>query len=221
MKGLNFGPVQVKGIKIEIDQSDEEKDPLVIVRTCSRKNPTLERTIESIKTVGFKDPIVLNDDRNFGSFWSFREAINVSIQKHTGWVLICEDDVLFCRSIKRILNEIKIEPNQTVSLFCTDLQNKFLEGDKWNLIKSGDLDGSLAYLVHTEALIKILNSRTFRSWKLRDRVDKAYTEACRELSIDFITHRPSLTQHIGETSTINPYRVLDFRRKSLNWKENF
>jgi hypothetical protein len=221
MREVINGPIQIKGKKILIDRVEGKKDLLIIIRTCSRKTETLTRTIESMNSVGFEDPIILNDDRNLGSFWSFQESMKIATEKHTGWVMICEDDVLFCRSIKRILNEIKIEPFQTVSLFCTDLQNKFLEGDKWNLIKSGDLDGSLAYLVHTEALIKILNSRTFRSWKLRDRVDKAYTEACRELSIDFITHRPSLTQHIGETSTINPYRVLDFRRKSLNWRENF
>ena len=211
----------IKGKKILIDRVEGKKDLLIIIRTCSRKTETLTRTIESMNSVGFEDPIILNDDRNLGSFWSFQESMKIATEKHTGWVMICEDDVLFCDSSKSIVDEIKIEKNQTISLFCTELQNQFLEGDGWNLIERGDLDGSLVYLAHTETLSKILNSKTFREWKLRDRADKAYTEACRELSLEIITHRPSLVQHIGETSTINPHRMLDFRRQSFNWRQSF
>ena len=214
-------PIQVEGKKIELSVSEHiNNSPLTIIRTCKRSGSTLQKTIDSMLNVGFKNPIILEDTDLRGSFWSLKESIKIALKDYTGWVLLCEDDVIFCQSSYRMLNEILISTSQTISLFCTGLQDEFLEGDGWNSV-TGELDGSLAYFVHTDTLKKIINTKTFREWSLRDRADKVYVDSCKEISVQVITHRPSLVQHIGEVSAINPHRILDFRRMSLNYKEDY
>jgi hypothetical protein len=191
-------------------------NPQTLIRTCHRESPTLQRTIDSIKSVGFKEPIIFEDLERKGPFWSFCESSKLLIEKYEGWVLICEDDVIFCKSSFNILNTIAINKNQTLSLWCSAEQDMTLSSWGWN--KSvGNFHGSLAYFVHTESLNKIINSSTFKYWKGRDRVDKNYCFACKEKGIEFFVHRPSLVQHIGEVSTLRPSTKLNYRRESSNF----
>lgn len=191
-------------------------NPQPLIRTCNRETSTLQRTIDSMKSVGFKEPIIFDDSERNGPFWSFCESSKLLIENHKGWVLICEDDVIFCKSTFDILNNIEIEKNQTLSLWCSAEQDSYLNSWGWN--KSvGNFHGSLAYFVHTETLEKIINSSTFKYWKRRDRVDKNYCFACKEKGFEFFVHRPSLVQHIGECSTLRPSAKLNYRRESANF----
>lgn len=194
--------------------------PVALVRTCERKSPTLQKTIHSLISVGFKEPIIFEDLEKTGTFAPFKKSLYLILEKYNGWILLCEDDVIFCKSTYNILNSIVLSTTQTISLFCSHRQDSFLEFSGWN-IAIGDFHGSQAYYVHTDAIKKIIESKRFNNWSRKDRVDKFWCEVCQEIGLDFIIPRPALAQHIGETSTINPSRVLDYSRISTNFSLDF
>ncbi len=195
-------------------------EPIALVRTCERKSSTLGQTVDSLISVGFKEPIIFEDLEKSGSFISFKKSLYLILEKYNGWILLCEDDVIFCKSTYNILNNIVLSTTQTISLFCSHRQDTLLKFSGWN-IAIGDFHGSQAYYVHTDAFKKIIESDRFNNWFRKDRVDKFWCEVCQEVGLDFIIPRPALAQHIGETSTINPNRVLNLSRISINFSIDF
>jgi len=209
---------KIKCEKLDLLLNKERlNQPIALIKTCQRALPTLQATKSSLKSIGFKEIEVFYDSEMKGSIWAFKEASKNILSKYEGWLLLCEDDVIFSKSTYKILDKLEISINQTISLFITAEQDTLLKYWGWNKVV-GDFHVSVAYYVHTDLLKKILNSKTLENWPQRDRFDKMWSLACQEIDCDFIMPRPSLAQHIGETSTINKFRVLDFRRVSFNFR---
>jgi len=138
------------------------------------------------------------------------------LQDYTGWMLLCEDDVEFRAGAADYLRTLNITTDQTVSLYVSAKQDALLSGEGLTEI-SGDMHGSLAYLVHSSTLRQVIDSRTFREWNSDQRVDRAYCKAIAEIDGKLLCPRPAIAQHIGLTSTLVPGRKLDAARTSLNY----
>lgn len=206
------------------------------IRTAFRKEPTLDRTIESMLSGGFEYPIVFADHNTpaagqeqhwpdvefvraaeqLGPFRAFVAMSRRLLTEQPGWLMLCEDDVEFRDGVADFLREKNIAKHQVVSLYMSSVQDVAIEDDGFAAV-TGDVWGSLAYLVHSETLAKILQTRAVTEWKLPDRVDRVFSMACKELRVDLLCHRPALAQHIGATSTLVAARRLDERRTSLNF----
>lgn len=197
------------------------------IRTSHRVQPTLPETIDAMLAAGFQHPFIFAEPnapeitdavrwaeqkKPFRSFVAMCEWLLRNTQAY--WFLLCEDDVVFRDGAADLIRTYPMHPGQSLSLYVSSLQQGRVGDDPGFKAISGDLHGSLAYLVHREAIEKILASTTFREWSGPARVDRAFSQAAEECGIDLVTHNPSLCQHIGETSTLNPNRRLTRGRLS-------
>lgn len=197
------------------------------IRTAYRRHPTLTDTINSLTTAGFQSPLIfaepdapkLTDEalRYGKQLKPFRAFIAMSewLLEHSDadWFLLCEDDAQFRDGAADLVRTYPMGPRQVLSLYVSTQQQKTIGGDGFAAV-TGDLHGSLSYLVHRDTLSKILQSKTFRDWSATDRVDRAFSQAVTEIGCELVTHNPSLVQHTGDTSTINRSRKLSPGRLS-------
>tara|TARA_R110000824_G_scaffold134130_1_gene297049 strand:- start:637 stop:2481 length:1845 start_codon:yes stop_codon:yes gene_type:complete len=199
-----------------------------VIRTSYRKNPTLESTISSLASAGFQEPLIFSEpdspewnnetlrfDRQLKPFRSFIATCEWLLENSKAdWFLLCEDDVKFRAGAADLIRTYPISESQAMSLYVSTDQQKSVGGEGFAAV-TGDLHGSLSYLVHKSTIKKVLSSNTFLKWPSKDRVDRAFSQATSEVSCELITHNPSLAQHIGDTSTINPMRKLSAGRLSI------
>jgi glycosyltransferase involved in cell wall biosynthesis len=197
------------------------------IRTSHRDKPTLPGTIDSLREGGFEEPLVFAEPnsppgdyyRVFSQqmlpFKSFVETAQTLMNDHPNeWYLICEDDVEFQTGCADFLRSLPIGKDQAFTLYISQTQSRRTRiNDGFSLLE-GDIHGSLAYLIHADALKKILLSSTFLKWDNTARVDKAFCLAATECKIDLVTHVPTLAQHTGLTSTLNSARKLNSGRLS-------
>jgi hypothetical protein len=127
------------------------------------------------------------------------------------WFLLCEDDVEFTTGAADLIRTYAIGSLDVLSLYVSQAQQKQAG---FSAI-GGDLHGSLAYLIHRDMIRSVLDSPTFTTWAKDDRVDRAFSHAVQEIGGQLIVHTPSLAQHTGITSTINPGRNLTRARTSI------
>lgn len=197
------------------------------IRTSHREKPTLQSTIDSMRTGGFQPPIVFAEpnaperkgNRVFASqllpFKSFATAAKHLVAEFpTDWILLCEDDVEFRDGAADFLREANITTNQIVSLYSAVVQTKGIMPAGFSHV-TGDMWGSLAYLIHADTLRKIIDSQTFQTWPKPDRVDRAFCKAASEIGAELVFHTPALAQHTGATSTIAKHRTLTRGRTSV------
>lgn len=200
-----------------------------VIRTSPREKPTLDRTIESLERGGFEKPTVFADfgaidlplgtiqwTTKQGAFRGFVEMSTAILQKYSGWMLVCEDDVEFRTGVADYLRALNLSRDQVVSLYVSANQDAMLVHDGLNVVE-GDMHGSLAYLIHSDTLSGVINSRTVAGWKYDQRVDRLMCQSLAEIGVALVCPRPSLAQHIGETSTLRANRVLDSARTSRNF----
>ncbi len=199
------------------------------VRTSFREVRTLERTIASLESAGFEQPTVYADKNavdvsgaiqwadQLGAFRSFVRMSEHLLENHSGWLLICEDDVELKEGTADYLRTLNLVSDQVVSLYVSAKQDALLAGDGLTEIV-GDMHGSLAYLIHSSTLKQVLNSQTFREWTSDQRVDRAFCKAVAEVDAKLLCPRPALAQHIGATSTLVAGRRLDAARTSHNYR---
>lgn len=198
------------------------------IRTSFRQKPTLENTIASMAKAGFEAPLVfaepdaqLTDEpairfekqlKPFRSFVAAADHLTATFPSQ--WLLVCEDDVEFQTGCADDLRALPIDTTQIVSLYVSTDQGQSAELKPGVNVLTGDIHGSLAYLVHGAALRAILDSSTFENWSEEARVDRAFSQAAEECGLSILVHSPSWTQHTGATSTIRPTRRLTSGRIS-------
>lgn len=196
------------------------------IRTSFRKHVTLDKTIDSMLSAGFQEPVVFaepNANSQADVIWSeqkgpFKSFVSMCewllYNCDAEWFLLCEDDVVFKEGAADLIRTYPLSQNQSLSLYVSCFQQARISARQGFKSVTGDLHGSLAYLIHRSSLEKILTSATFTTWGKTDRVDRAFSQASQECKIELVTHNPSLCQHIGETSTLNPQRKLTRGRVS-------
>lgn len=210
----------------------ENAPPIFRIRTAlrvaKRKTPAVYDTIASMIAAGFERPQVyaepdapsVDDEIRWaekkGAFKSFVDMSEDLLRGQSCWLLLCEDDVEFKAGCADFLRTLNITQDTIVSLYTSAKQDDLLAGDGLTEI-SGDMHGSLAYLIHAETLRKIIDSRTVRTWKYDQRVDRAVCQASTEVGAKLLCHRPALAQHTGAASALVPTRRLDASRMAENF----
>jgi hypothetical protein len=129
------------------------------------------------------------------------------------WFLICEDDVEFQAGAADRLRELPMATDMAFTLYLSQSQATAANADGFIAI-TGDAHGSLAYLIHSEGVRRIMASEVRHTWEGPSRVDRFVATACEHVDVKLVSSLPSLCQHIGETSTINKARKLDRSRLS-------
>jgi hypothetical protein len=218
-------------IKLQLATFPESAPPIVriipVIRTSRREIPTLDRTIASLADAGFERPIVYAEpnaqpneyevkrfDRQLQPFLSFVTTCEDLLAKFPDeWFLICEDDVEFQAGAADRLRELPMATDMAFTLYMSQNQATAANADGFIAI-TGDAHGSLAYLIHSEGVRRIMASEVRHTWEGKSRVDRFVATACEQSGVPLVSRLPSLCQHIGETSTIHKARKLDRSRLS-------
>lgn len=211
---------------------NEDVEPIVriipAVRTSLRQKATIGDTLTSLERGGFEPAMVFAEpnarltfdpymrfDRQLKPFLSFQTMAEHLVGQYPhDWLLLCEDDVDFKRGAADDLRALLLDQTQMVSLYVSMDQAEHVNIEPGINSLTGDLHGSLAYLIHSTALRTILASNTFENWTEEARVDRAVSQAAEDCEIAMLVHHPALCQHTGETSTIRSSRRLTSGRLS-------
>ena len=224
-------PTRSRPIKLQLATFPESAPPIVriipVIRTSRREIPTIDRTIASLADAGFERPMVYSEpntdpnqyevkrfDRQLQPFLSFVTTCEDLLAKFPDeWFLICEDDVEFQTGAADRLRELPMATDMAFTLYMSQNQATAANADGFIAI-TGDAHGSLAYLIHSEGVRRIMASEVRHTWDGKSRVDRFVAAACEHVGVELVSRLPSLCQHIGQTSTINKARKLDRSRLS-------
>ena len=212
-------------------KTGEVRDWAVAVTTAPRDNPTLERSLESLAKAGWDTPLVFAEPgvarpdnvaaehfvvrpRVYGAWpnW-FSAAVELyMMQPKAHAYLLCQDDVLYARDIRPYL-EATLWPAKrlgVVSLHTpshrarVDWKGYHADNEGWRSW------GAQAYVFSNPSLRALLRDAAVVNHRHRGpgegkrNVDSVVGYWCATSGLDYVIHQPSLTQHIGETSTLWP-----------------
>lgn len=199
------------------------------ITTAPRQTPTLERTLCSLAEAGWEAPrLFAEPDTHIPNEW---RHLPVSSRDHllgafSNWYLglselvirnpkadaylMCQDDVLFSKRLRAYL-ERTLWPGDVlgvVALYCSDqyAQGKstgfHVESHGWNTW------GALAYVIPNAAArglvasVRLIDHRRDGPGTNTCLIDCVVGDWCQKEKRPYVIHFPSLTQHIGTTSTL-------------------
>lgn len=199
------------------------------ITTAPRQSSTLERTLHSLADAGWETPRLFAEpgapipdgwtdlpvssrDRLLGAFsnWYLGLAELVMRNPKAHAYLMCQDDVLFTKGLRGYLEQV-LWPGDivgVVALYCSDQYARgkthgfHLESQGWNTY------GALAYVIPNAAARELVSSMRLIDHR-RDGpgtntclIDCVVGDWCLKEKRPYFIHFPSLTQHIGATSTL-------------------
>lgn len=185
------------------------------VTTAPRETSYLQDTLESLHAAGFEYPLVIRDGRPLlgakptfkRALWSLRAA---------SWVAVFQDDVLVARGLRSWLESQEL-PRAVHSLYTSSVhdhgdgwQTLDLEPKPWNMLPWHNSLGACVLLLPGEIAVDYLANDP--QFVRTDRLGGSIGEYCHLHGVPFITHSPSLVQHIGTTSCRTGVPITDERR---------
>jgi len=175
-----------------------------VVLTAPRPEPTLERTLESLRRAGWPDCLVSEDPGSRGQFSAWIEALGriVRWRPDADAYLVIEDDVAFCRDLRKYAERTLWPDRADKVALCSPYSPAVYRAERrgWNRQDRGfHLVGALAWILPPKAACDVL----------RDLSPLVGTEASRR-GADYLVgdwaaktgrsvwyHTPSLAQHTG------------------------
>lgn len=197
----------------------------IAIITAPREQPTLERTIKSIREAGYQyEPIFIfaepgveryiadnvvtfTHQTKLGHFANYKNSLRwMRDNTPHDLVLMCEDDVEFAKDSKSyVTHGLKTIGTKDIGYFSlyTPVHNANLIADKvigWNEANLYDHAwGALAYLVPKDSLINVEQMPGSCA-------DRDFTVWLNRQNLKTYHHLPSLAKHIGITSTLRHER---------------
>lgn len=172
----------------------------VYLTTAKRRQPTLERTLQSL-AVAKIGPIV-RPDPGRGAFRHWLTVAAEAAQNAPGIVAIFQDDILVPQGLGRALGAFKW-PRSDWGCLSLYLSAKYAGyGTGWVEHWGCTVWGACALLFPSEVLSALINLPLAQHWKSKRGIDQFVGEGLEDLGLGIRFHSPSLVQHIGETSTV-------------------
>lgn len=200
----------------------------ISVTTAPRNIPTIEKSILSLRYSGFKQQLHIfsepyspqpKKDKNYiwhnnpktkGCFNNFHDSIGWLLENtQDQYYMLCQDDVVYQRHIKKYIRDIK--GVQTFYL-ATEWGNNLDKPKGWHLYDQPDNHicfwGACCYVIDRTTLEHIFTHPSFKAHLIHannpenKKCDCIVNTICSADKIPFYYHSPSLTDHIGKTSTL-------------------
>lgn len=177
----------------------------VYVTSCTPRADVIGRTLRSLEASGFSDITVSVDDG--GAFQNFRKVLGLAAERvHWGEpVLLCQDDVVFCRHIPDLLQSI-LWPSgfpAAISLYTprnpTYPRTRLLQRACTANAEFGAC--AIALPVCVARLLVEMDAASL--WQSDCQIDVFLWEYLKRAGIDHWVMVPSLVQHVGAESTIS------------------
>ena len=192
------------------------------VTTAPRNVSYLEATIQSILDAGFPYPIVAEDDNRRGAWATWQYAIKMALVEDSDAIMIFQDDIQCARGLADWLHwpVSQIEMIGACALYHPVIPPEYgpsSEREGWNRVHFPEgpgwaimADGACALLMPRGSAEELADFQ----WDSKTRIDHAVGTYCRMRGRSFWRHNPSLIEHVGDVSAINPKRQT-IRRASL------
>lgn len=206
----------------------EVKTWVVGITTAPRQHATLEQSANSLRDAGWTDGTIFADPgteleetslpfpvttrtQAMGSWpnWFLSLTEMYMLNPHADAYLLCQDDVLYCQGLREYL-ESELWPDRAlgvVSLHTASHQDRGGLGFYRTEFGSAAW-GAQAYVFSNCGLRALLRDPAVVNHRQRGRlngernVDSVVGRWCKESGWGYFLHSPSLTQHIGDTSTL-------------------
>lgn len=192
-----------------------------VTAVTSRLERYLPRTLASIKSAGFDDPVVfvdggqcqlysghtvINRHGNIGAFshWVLSAWELYLRNPHADRYAMFQDDVVLCRGTRLFLELTKLPSNSYINLYTFPKNENGLKG--WHSADQFGM-GAMALVFNNEAFRELLGNPRMVNHRLdstrgNKNVDGTIAEALRYTGWTEYVHTPSLAQHIGEESSM-------------------
>ncbi len=211
----------------------------VAITTAPRDQPTLAATMESIHAAGWYAPFVfaepgvllaevpglctvLQNAESLGPWANFLKALHWGLDNtYAEFLAVVQDDIDVARGLRRYLEETmpRGESVGAISPYTnTALQGRLAEvglTERWNRIPDERVDAGngACFIVMPRHSAVLLQKTPIRNTG-RNGPDRWVGKHCRQQGLSFHYHRPSLVQHVGTTSTINPGKTMNIWRRA-------
>jgi hypothetical protein len=213
-------------------------DLAIAMTTAPRKEPTVKRSIASLRRAGFEetvhvfaepgsfghglpeDPkleIHMNDVKR-GCFQNWKYAVTKMLELSPApWILIVQDDAIWQRGSADILkSRMAVQQDRRtgfLSLYASsaNVKGNFQRG--WNATDAGwGFWGAVALCLKRVAAEELLQQKHFVAHKGPQQVDAIVAKSMLALKRPCYIHVPSMVDHIGNTSTIGNGGISQGRR---------
>lgn len=173
----------------------------VAVISCPRVQSTLDATIASLGSAGWRDVEVLIDSELSGCYRNWRRAAKWLLSGRGDTLLICEDDILVSKGLRGYFEKTGL-PKGVVSLYCGYINHHDEHG--WHEVTKlpKHCHGALA-TVWTRELLECFLAYD-RSDEFANGTDTHIGRWCRNTKTPYWCHSPSFVKHTGYTSTLGP-----------------
>jgi len=208
------------------------------VTTAPRAEPTLARSLASLREAGWDEPHVFAEPdvdlpsgfehlvcsrrpHKLGAFpnWYLALTEMYLLKPHAEAYLLCQDDVLFAAGLRDYLEQ-NLWPAPEIGVVSVYCPSHYAVGkDAGFCCENRGLDswGALAYLFSNPSIRRFLSDPQpidHRHHGFQDglrNIDSIVGNWCKLAELPYYVHNPSLAQHIGDTSTLGLSRNSDRR----------
>lgn len=179
-----------------------------VITTTSSRTIYLNRTVESLKLAGLSPQISHADS---GIYLDWLLALGRGISTGSEFVMVCQDDTIYCRGINEFLKSFPWPENcGCLSLYTSA---KDIHGKGAAIQTAKKPWGACCYVFPRSVAISLQETELAECWISEKQVDQFVPQVIHELGFEFWSCSPSLCQHIGDQST-----VVGFSGAAAGWR---
>lgn len=215
-----------------------------IMTVPSRAHDLLPQTIASLKSAGFDDPLLCVDGAtdlsayerfglqvtahsvargNFANW--YLTALEVVLKNpHASMYAVFEDDIVMSMGAREYLTRTCVEPKGYYNLYSSPHNERRVKPDFQGWFMSDQQGhGALALVFSGETLRKLIQEPAMMRWQLNPErghkfVDGAVQQALSRHGVLEWCHQPSIVEHMGDVSTLQPQEYADTYGKTRSFR---
>jgi len=204
----------------------------VAITTSEREIYTLNSCIKSIRRAGWRKDINVYAEpgsyniegkainlfihkKKKGCLFNYDYVLREFLKTDNNIVLIVQDDLIVRKDLFKIIKDIKFMTDTGYYNILTVAEQpaikEMMKKDGWNRAWIGIEAWGVGYIMHRQIVEKIINTdfyvkhlkgETPRKHKHGKMIDGCISQCCKLADLKMFYHNPSLSQHIGVTSTL-------------------
>lgn len=211
--------------------------------TAPREQPTLMQSVKSFtenmkeRVHIFAEPgnyelpqnqIIHHNSKKLGAFKNYHNALSWLVNhSNKRFVCVLLDDMIYSPKAMAILNHGLLRGQRPYAAYSliTIKQDVTISNEEvvsgWIEVDPGWWGWGGNFVLPIDVARKIIKTKFYQNhlhnYTKNEQIDGCMYESFRELGLKSFVHNPSLSQHIGETSTLN-HGELTENRKGLNFE---